>query len=78
MKKREMINKIAEVIADFKGPHGPSMNDMYVAAAILRKIEGLGMLPPAALIKTNTDNPNYPELRDLKEWSHEWETEDET
>lgn len=66
MKRNEMLDNIANVIASFKGFHEPSRNDLYVANKILKTIEELGMLPPRTLI---TDKPDLI-------YGHKWDKEE--
>lgn len=73
MKKSEMIEILKR---DLYGLNIHSENAAYeVAKQILNTIEDWGMVPPKAWIITNPDNPNYPELKNEKEYIRNWEEE---
>lgn len=46
MKRSEMVEEIAKVIARFRGDLPPSRNEHFVASAIIEKMKELGMQEP--------------------------------
>ncbi len=70
MKRSEMVEKIAVVIARFKGDLPVSRNDEFIASAVLALMEEEGMKPPGILLKDGSAHQEgyYPDGMPVSEW----------
>ncbi len=89
MKRSEMVNKVAFLVAQSKGNLPVSSNDLFIASVILKELEKEGMKPPGYMkpIPFESDGNQYPLIpgdfkNDKGIWCtpgvQEWESEDDS
>lgn len=76
MKRSEalkLIEGLFQLELDLYPKHNPT--EIFAENLLCHIEETIGMLPPKAWVITNPDNPNFPELKYVKEYVNEWEEE---